>query len=241
MKKFVTTLTALLATLALAIGFTACKKDEISNTVNEQQWYDALILFSGDADKVNMSDLVFAYTCKEYDSENSETVTSTEFFEMDYASKAFHVKDVDGEKSVTDMYTWQSGEKFYFCEKAGKEPQKMEEFIKDGKVDGMTVDEAFLEYSCSNYVGELHYCCNIAERYSDFTFDEQSDTYHAVLTNKDGTFDITFGFENNKLTKAVILWSDEGNSGNYEMEFTYGDSVSIPQDVIDMPVTQESK
>jgi len=240
MKKIVTTLTALLATLALAIGFTACKKDEINNTVNEQQWYDALILFSGDAEKVNMSDLVFAYTCKEYDSENS-AVKSTEFFEMDYAHKAFHVKGVEGENLITDMYTWQSGEKYYFCEKAGEEPQKMEEFIEDGKVDGMFVDEAFLVYSCANYVGELNTLCNIAERYSDFTLDEQSNTYHAVLTSEEGTFDVTFKFENNKLSKAVILWNDEGNSGNYEMEFTYGNSITIPQDVVDMPITRESK
>ena len=107
MKKFVTTLLALLLTVALAVGFTACKDEENEgyNEVTEEVWKSALSLFSGDPAKINTDDLNLTIESKTEGGDYKNEVTT----KYDYANKTYSSQSAD---DYTE-YAWEEGGAIY--------------------------------------------------------------------------------------------------------------------------------
>lgn len=220
MKKFVTTLLALLLTVALAVGFTACKDEEVVsyNEVTEEVWKSALSLFGGDVAKINTDDLnlTINYEYVGVDSGYKKYVYTTKY---DYANKTYYAQDTDG----LDFYVWEKDGVVYYY---------------DGEID--TDNESYLEFAAESLentgIGSWGEYVDIYNKYSSFTynadegcyiysFDEtEDDGYHINLTYK-------IYFSGKQVVKFDYKVTGDENETITET-YTYGSTtVTIPDEV----------
>ena len=230
MKKFVTTLLALLLTVALAVGFTACKDEENEgyNEVTEEVWKSALSLFGGDPAKINTDDLNLSVKF-DYEGYGEHGEVTTKY---DYANKTYCVEGDDVE------YAWVEGNVLYFYEEDTDDNVKYK--YKD--VLDCTYLEFVAEYLSDTQLGAVIEIQNIINRYSVFAYNANSGCYIYSYQDTDYEFDtgeevditvtIKIYFSGDKVAKSEYLVTGEGTPETVIETFTYGSTtVTIPDEV----------
>ncbi|MDE6104298.1 MAG: hypothetical protein K2G38_01240 [Clostridia bacterium] len=238
MKKFVTTLLALLLTVALAVGFTACKDEENEgyNEVTEEVWKSALNLFSGDPAKINTDDLNLTVNLK--DEANGETYNAT--LKYDYTNKAYCCSGDDVE------YAWVEGDVLYFYMEdtyngvtyKSKEVQDSTylEFVAEELTDN-TVLGAVVDVDSHNLINRYSACTyNADSGCYIYTFNDTEEDWE---TGKEIEFtvDVKIYFSGEKVAKLEYLITG-GYTENITETYTYGPTnVTIPDEVKNTPVS----
>ncbi len=235
MKKFVTTLLALLLTVALAVGFTACKEKEVYDRVTEKEWRSALNLFCGDPSRITEDDLNLAINTKMNYTVEGTSISLELEWKLDYVGKAASSIGYDG-----DLYIWQDEDgKWYRAScNNGSESDNFKHEIT-GNISTIKLFSDFIrtdELDCYTFLNEF----NVYYSYGDFIFDEKRTCY--VWQDVDNIFDESYRidlalfFSNGKLakTEAVLTENYEGDKFVQTMitTFTYGSTtVTIPDEV----------
>ena len=230
MKKFVTTLLALLLTVALAVGLTACKdndEDEGYNEVTEEVWKSALNLFGGDPDKIKTDDLNLTVKF-DYEGYGRHGEVTTKY---DYANKTYSLSGDDVE------YAWVDGNDLFFYEEDtyGGVTYKFKHILDS------TYLEFVAEYLSYTQLGMALGAHNIINKYSACTYNADlgcyiysfDDTEEDIETGEDVDFhvDIKIYFSGEKVVKSDYLVTG-GFNETVKETFTYGSTtVTIPDEV----------
>lgn len=237
MKKFVTALAALLAAVAISVGFAACgdgdkKSAESYNEVTEEQWKSALSLFGGDPEKINTDNLNL--TVNNYVSEYEDE----SIIKFDYANKTYHwyFRD-DTEDELSNEYCWVEGETLYHYNEETHEGVT----IKGKWVESCTYLEYVVEYLADSMCGMI--ITDIINKYSELEYSASSGCYVYQYNDWDvdeddagniihinATFEIYFSGE--KIVKVVQIVTGGGRDNTYIETYTYGSTtVTIPDAV----------
>lgn len=235
MKKLFTAILLCLLTLTCAFAFTACggnqggggdeEKPNDTAAVTEAEWEKAFGIF----DEENYEDANVTVKCSAIEGRLNYS------YVFDYQNKKLHYTyylSTEGEADdEIEYYYWQGNEFSYLYKK----------YTKGDAVDESKVytdfDTNFKTYLAG--LGETISSYGLKEKYNEVTFDEEKQEYSAHLqygAPLDTECNMTLKFLNGKLNKWVTEYEDDGVFEVITMEYAYGETVTIPQNVLDMPV-----
>ena len=244
MKKFVTTLTALLLSIAFAFTVSACtdggNDDETYEQVTEEQWKKALSLFTHDADLVNTDDLNITLEFSMNTILNGEEIDHYGYtVKVDYANKIVYTYMVYSENNTGRDYIWQGED--------GATYRYNEYTDEDGvNKDKYTLEETFLEraidsISSNTYLATVDF--DAYNGYADFVYSEETGGYsHTYVYDEYDTvnYDFIFYFKGGKIVRSELvipeyLDEDTGEvvSISYLETYAYGENVlTVPEEVL---------
>ena len=253
MKKIVTTIFSFVAVAACAIGLAACKKDnkeERTVEVTEEQWKAAVSYFGNDKETVDISERNFTIT---YKYTNNGVVKIDDTYKFDSSNKIIQLltagdysKGDDIDIWSNESYMWEQDGKLTIYEKEEStgynttESKELVDFFEN-------IDEALLEYPSYFYLTEILTEYDVANKYSEFTFDAEKEAYCCAelkASESDYVYNTEIYFENGKLIKLYVTFTAETNGVKenvvYECTASYGGvKITIPQNIKDMPLSEE--
>ena len=230
MKKFATTLVMGALAVACAFGFTACGK-EAKTTVTEEEWKTAIATLTEGKTSFK-SEWNYEY---KYDDVEEDILY---VFELDAENKGCHfyyTSEDDGEKMEYNSYCWVDAEgNAYSAEfdPYADEPVKMAcDEDEYAEIKAMYVD---------GYAGVgLITSSGLENKYGDFEYNAKDKAYTGTLSVDDESADVVLKFKDGKLVYLCAKPVEEEDEICYTFTYTYGIKVTIPKDVLDMPVEEE--
>lgn len=258
MKKFVTTLLALLLTVALAVGFTACDEKEVYDQVTEEEWKSALSLICGDFSNVKEEDLNYKISMSLNNTFQDKSISSTmEWKNNGNAASYLNHSGYDSRES----YFWEDNEGIKYRGNYSYDKSYDLTYISKYEIE-FDLSSAEFNYNFlfnpwgGSSDGSTYFIllrdANVLNRYSDFELNQKDNGYKLqyVPDERDNylkyIYDLTLYFRNGEIAK--IVWDSTGEVEGYYYEerfnecvvatFTYGSTmVTIPDEVKNTPVS----
>lgn len=235
MKKFISAILLCFLSFVCVFSFTACRADpgdsgeeelppDDVKTVTEKQWKKIFGLF----DEENYKNVNLTLNCSALDGNLNYS------YVFDYANKKLHYSyclSTEGEDDdEIEYYFWQGGEFAYFYKKYTKGPN-----VDESKTY-TDFDSMFKTYLTE--FSETYAKYGLKDKYGEFTYNEETEEYTAQLqcdSPLPPKCNMTFKFAGAKLCKWVTGYEDEGVFETSTIEYVYGETVTIPQNILDMP------
>ena len=192
-------------------------KPQIVYTVNEEEWKAALLeLFDGK----------HSVTCKSVVNDDEDVWSG--IYEFDCINKVEH-SDFVYEQGEIEDYTWiENDGKVYAA-------SKIEDMVSKQIVSNEYYEIVILEnlWACGGY---FLIDCKIYEKYGDFSYDENDKEYTLTSKTEEDSVNYILKFEDGKLVEFFV---EVNEIYTYSYIYTYNKVVTVPENILNMPVTEE--